>query len=94
MVLNMKYNDRLRELREDNDLTQTQIANKFNVKQITISQYERGTRQVSLDILVKYAEYFNVSTDYILGLTNNPTPNYNIKNQVNIKGGKNKIEMR
>ncbi|MBQ9673203.1 MAG: helix-turn-helix transcriptional regulator [Ruminococcus sp.] len=90
----MKYNDRLRELREDNDLTQTQIANKFNVKQITISQYERGTRQVSLDILVKYAEYFNVSTDYILGLTNNPTPNYNIKNQVNIKGGKNKIEMR
>ena len=72
------------------------LAKEFNVNQITISQYERGTRQISLDMLINYAKKFNVSTDYILGLTKNPTPNYDIKNQLNISGQNkiHKIEMK
>ena len=70
----MKFNEIIKALREDADLTQSELAKEFNVNQITISQYERGTRQISLDMLINYAKKFNVSTDYILGLTKNPTP--------------------
>ncbi len=92
----MKFNEIIKALREDADLTQSELAKEFNVNQITISQYERGTRQISLDMLINYAKKFNVSTDYILGLTKNPTPNYDIKNQLNISGQNkiHKIEMK
>ncbi len=70
----MQFNERIRALREDNDLTQTELAKAFNINQITISQYERGKREPSLDIIIRYSKYFKVSTDYILGLTNDPTP--------------------
>ena len=63
----MKYNEILRELRENKKLTQSDLAQIFFVNQITISQYERGTRQLSIEMLIKYADYFGVSTDYILG---------------------------
>lgn len=92
----MKFNEIIKALREDADLTQSELAKEFNVNQITISQYERGTRQISLDMLINYAKKFNVSTDYILGLTKNPTPNYDIKNQLNISDQNkiHKIEMK
>lgn len=86
----MKINERIRNLREDADLTQTDMGNILNVNQITVSQYERGTRQVPNEIIYLYAKHFNVSTDYIFGLTNDIQPHWNIKNQVNITG-KNKI---
>lgn len=63
----MKYNEILRDLRESKRLSQTDLAQEFFVNQITISQYERGTRRLSIEMLIKYADYFNVSTDYILG---------------------------
>lgn len=63
----MKYNEILKELREQKRLTQSELAQIFFVNQITISQYERGTRQLSIEMLIKYADYFHVSTDYILG---------------------------
>ena len=92
----MYYNEILKALREDSDLTQSELAKEFNVNQITISQYERGTRQISINMLVNYAKKFKVSTDYILGLTNNPEPSYRIKNQININGRNQikKIEMK
>ncbi len=60
---------RLRDLREDNDLKQKQIADYLHIKQNTYSQYENGQRQLPIDVLIKLAKYYKVSTDYILGLT-------------------------
>ena len=68
----MKYFDRIRALREDADLNQTQIAKMFNVGQKTVSNWESGRNEPPYDILIKYSLYFNVSIDYILGVTNNP----------------------
>ena len=62
---------RLKDLREDADLKQKEIAEYLHIKQNTYSQYENGQRQLPIDILIKLAEYYGVSTDYILGLTKN-----------------------
>ncbi len=61
---------RLKDLREDSDIKQKDIAEYLNVKQNTYSQYENNQRQLPIDVLVKLAKYYNVTTDYILGLTN------------------------
>lgn len=61
---------RLKDLREDADFTQKQIADYLNVKQNTYSQYENGQRQIPLDALIALAKFYKTSTDYILGLTN------------------------
>ena len=60
---------RLRDLREDSDLKQKQLADYLHIKQNTYSQYENGQRQLPIDVLIKLAKYYKVSTDYILGLT-------------------------
>ena len=61
---------RLRELREDNDLTQQALAEFLNIRQNTYSQYETGARQLPLDLLIHLSQYYHTSTDYLLGLTN------------------------
>ena len=65
---------RLRDLREDRDLTQAEVASYLCVKQNTYSQYETGARQLPIDLLIRLAQYYGVSTDYILELTDNPAP--------------------
>lgn len=60
---------RLRDLREDNDITQKELAEYLHIKQNTYSQYENGQRQLPIDILIALSKYYKVSTDYILGLT-------------------------
>ena len=65
---------RIRDLREDNDLTQREIADTLNIRQNTYSQYENGQRQIPLDALIKLAMLYNTSTDYILGLTDETKP--------------------
>lgn len=65
---------RIRDLREDHDLTQEEVAKILCVKQATYSRYESGAINVPVDILIKLASYYSTSVDYILGLTNNPTP--------------------
>lgn len=64
---------RIRDLREDNDLVQKEIAAILNIDQRTYSNYETGKREIPVHLLIKIADYYNVSTDYILGLTNNPS---------------------
>ena len=59
---------KLKELREENNLTQSQIAEFFNIKQNTYSQYENEKRQLPIDVLIKLSKLYNVTTDYILGL--------------------------
>ena len=61
-----------RSLREQKHLTQTQLARKLWVQKSIISAYETGMRQPSLDMLIKYALEFHVSTDYLLGLDETP----------------------
>ena len=69
----MRYKN-LRGIREDRDVKQREIAAYLNVSQNTYSQYETGQRQLPIDCLIKLAQYFETSTDYILELTNDPTP--------------------
>ena len=65
---------RLKALREDLDIKQKTIADYLHIKQNTYSQYENGQRQIPIDVLIALAKYYNTSTDYILGLTNETTP--------------------
>ena len=60
----------IRDLREDNDLTQQQIANILGCSQTAYSLYEIGKRDIPTTILIKLADYYNVSVDYLLGRTN------------------------
>lgn len=59
----------IRDLREDNDKTQTDIANYLNIKQTTYSKYELGKINIPIEVFIKLAEYYNVSVDYLLGLS-------------------------
>lgn len=65
---------RLRDLREDSDLTQQALADYLHIRQNTYSQYETGQRQIPLDMLIRLALYFDTSTDYLLELTNERRP--------------------
>lgn len=66
----------IRELREDRDLKQKDLADYLNCSQVAYSRYELGTRDIPTDVLVALAEFYHTSTDYLLGLTNvrNPYP--------------------
>ncbi len=68
----MAYYKRLKDLREDNDKTQKEIVDYLGMKQPQYSRYENGLRDIPSDILIMLADYYNVSTDYIFGRTNNP----------------------
>lgn len=70
----MAYYRRIRELREDNDKTQKEIACFLGMKQPQYYRYENGLRDIPCDILVRLANYYDVSTDYLLGRTDNPVP--------------------
>ena len=67
--------ENIRNLRIDRGLTQKQIAEIVNVKQNTYSQYEIGVLNYPIDVLIKLADYYHVSVDYLLGRTNNPEVN-------------------
>ncbi len=62
---------RIRDLREDNDLKQIDIANYLNCSQVCYSHYELGKRDIPTEVLIKLAKFYKTSTDYILGLTDN-----------------------
>lgn len=65
---------RLKDLREDNDYTQSQLAQLLNVKQNTYSQYENGKREIPISALCKLADFYNTSVDYILCRTDEQKP--------------------
>lgn len=68
----MAFYKRIRDLREDNDKTQQEIANYLGMKQPQYYRYETGSSDIPLDILIKLADFYGVSVDYILGRTDNP----------------------
>ena len=65
---------RLKSLREDNDITQAQLAAFLHIKQNTYSQYENGQRGVPVEVLISLASFFKTSVDYILELTDEQKP--------------------
>ncbi len=71
----MPHYKRIRDLREDKDLTQTQMGEILSCSQRVYSNYERGDIDIPTATLVKLADFHQVSTDYLLGRTNNPNMN-------------------
>ena len=65
---------RLKDLREDADITQKELAEHLHIRQNTYSQYENGQRQIPLELLIALAEYYDTSVDYILRLTDVRAP--------------------
>ena len=70
----MGYYKRIRDLREDHDLTQRQIAEFLKMPQPQYYRYESGYRDIPTDVLILLADYYNTSVDYILERTDNPAP--------------------
>ncbi len=65
---------RIRDLREDHDLLQKNLAAYLNCSQVCYSHYEIGNRDIPTEVLIKLSEFYNTSTDYLLGLTDEPKP--------------------
>ena len=68
------YNERIKELRIDNDKKQTEVANILDTDQSYYSKYEKGKRPLPIEHLMKLCIFYNVSADYILGFTNEKKP--------------------
>ena len=71
----MTYTKRIRDLREDNDKTQQQIANVLGTSQTMYARYERGANELPIRHLLSLCAYYGVSADYLLGRTDNPKTN-------------------
>jgi len=65
------YFQRIKDLREDKDMTQTEIAAVLGINQTVYSRYERGFQTIPVEHLLKLADFYDMSTDYILGRTKN-----------------------
>lgn len=74
LVMLMTKYQRIRDLREDRDLTQTQVGAAINLPQRTYAYYESGQRMIPPHVLCALADFYGVSVDYILGLTDRQTP--------------------
>ena len=70
MIMRLK----IRDVREDHDLTQQQVAQYLMCDQSLYSKYERGEREVPLNIMIKLARFYKTSIDYLVGLTENKKP--------------------
>ena len=70
----VNYQKNIRDLREDRDLKQSDIAKILNTTQSTYSKYEKGLRQLSIEQLAILCKYYNVSADYFLGFTKKQKP--------------------
>lgn len=75
----MDFSVRLKELRTDNDMSQTELAQKLNLKASAISKYEKGITQPAIETLKKLAQIFCVTVDYLIGLSDIRNP-YDISN--------------
>lgn len=65
---------RIRDLREDRDLTQKAMAEYLKIHQTTYSDYEIGNLNIPIDVLIKLAKFYKTSIDYLVGMTDNPKP--------------------
>lgn len=70
----MTFADRLRDLRQDHDMQQTQLAEMLNLKSSAISKYEKNITQPSIDTLIKLSHIFGVTVDYLVGISDEKKP--------------------
>lgn len=70
----MNYAQRIRDLRKDKDKSQTEIAEILNTNQRVYSRYELGLRELPIEHLITLCKYYDISSDFILGFTNEPKP--------------------
>ncbi len=70
----MAYYRRLRDLREDHDLTQNQLVEILNMHKTTYTNYEQGKREIPFELAIRLAKIYNISLDYIAELTSDPRP--------------------
>lgn len=70
----MAYYLRIRDMREDHDLTQRQLAALLHIPQSQYTRFEQGVRDIPTTILIELADLYHASTDFLLGRTDNPTP--------------------
>lgn len=75
--------NRIKELREENSWTQTELAKKMDCAMSSIAMYEKGQRKPSMEVLIKLSEIFNCSTDYLLGKTDIRNPGKQIDDVLN-----------
>ena len=68
------YFRRIHDLREDQDIKQKAVAEYLGMDPTVYRRYEKGVRSVPVDVIIKLADYYHVSTDYLLGRTDDPTP--------------------
>lgn len=68
---------RLRDLREDSDLTQDQLVQILGMHKTTYTNYEQGKREIPFALVIRLANFYNVSINYIAGIDRKPTPLYN-----------------
>ena len=68
------YNERMKDLREDKDLSQQQLAKLIGLSDVTVQSYEYGKSEPKISTLIKMAELYGTSIDYIAGLTDDKTP--------------------
>ena len=73
-MITWNYAERMRNLRQDNDLSQKKVADMLGVAQTTYSQYELEKRPMPIDYLIALCKFYNVSADYMLGLSNRKNP--------------------
>ena len=66
------YYPRLRDLREDKDLTQDELVKILNMHKTTYTNYEHGKREIPFSLAIRLAKFYNVTLDYIAGITNDP----------------------
>jgi transcriptional regulator with XRE-family HTH domain len=71
-VTSLSYYPRLRDLREDRDLTQTELVSLLGMHKTTYTNYEQGKREPPFELVIRLARLYNVSLDYIAGLTSEP----------------------
>lgn len=79
--------ERIRELREQKNISQKQLADIMHISQSSISEYESGNQQPPLEMIVKLADFFDVSTDYLLGQTNIAISMNRLKEKISTRVG-------
>ena len=70
----MEYFERLKQIREDHDLTQSDVAQLLKTTRQQVSKWETGTQMMGVDKFIILARYYNISLDWLLGLTDSPRP--------------------
>lgn len=73
-MINLNYYNRIRDLREDRDYTQNDVIKILKMHKTTYTNYEQGKREPPFEFIIKIAKLYNVTIDYIAGLTNTPYP--------------------